>query len=118
MQNATIIIQITAHSNVMHTNNMYGACCLAIFVHNAHENTSRKLSVNSNGYLKVLILLGQGILKLRQKNDMIEPEEGNFAPIFEDMECLTEEKVDCNKVNYIATGGNDGVTELILKELF
>lgn len=49
---------------------------------------------------------------------MIEPEEGNFAPIFEDMVCLTEEKVDCNKVNYIATGGNDGVTELILKELF
>ena len=74
--------------------------------------------MNSNGYLKVLILLGQGILKLRQKNDMIEPEEGNFAPIFEDMVCLTEEKVDCNKVNYIATGGNDGVTELILKELF
>ena len=76
MQNATIIIQITAHSNVMHTNNMYGACCLVIFVQNAHENTSRKLSVNSNGYLKVLILLGQGILKLRQKNDMIEPERG------------------------------------------
>ena len=40
-------------------------------------------------------------MKLRQKNDMIEPEEGNFAPIFEDMVCLTEEKVDCNKINYI-----------------
>ncbi|WP_289805058.1 hypothetical protein [Faecalibaculum rodentium] len=28
-------------------------------------------------------------------------EKGNFAPIFEDMVRLMEEKVDCNKVNYI-----------------